>query len=781
MPLPRHDTRTVPRPAGMVPPATDLTGITELRLHGVGGTSPEDLLGDAAPLPVSGDRIAGFYRTADLPDRHVEAYSWGGLTSRSGTRVLWLLLFPFALANVAGWMCTAATHTSPPRFRLHRAAVRWTALALTLNLLLVFALTTMDLLAYQCGGQSACTTGSMGWLGTEALADHPARRLLVGALAPLGLVILLAVLTLRSINRYETTRPPWRTDEPRPRPAHSSAQPGVGLADPTFWDGRRSSYDLGCLHIAAGLAFVALTLAYTVGATARLAGAPATGPVWQWAAGILGAGTLLGALALLVRDHCPAGAGHALLATGGAALLSAGWFAVAQPPFPQPFGYLPGMRGVANLVLGAVFVALLLVLIAAIPGGWRRGTFFAYGPFVALVLAVFALNVVLLSMMNRIGALVADVSARVDLPAAPTGRAELYLYPIIATLVPYLTLLPLVLLLAFAGYELVTYWRAGRDRAALDDIRAWYRDNCARPDGENQWWYGTVDDAAWTSRVARARRVARMPQDADKLLTAMAATGALLLIAIQIRYWFFGALPWGTPWLFTLGSYLAAAIPVAVILLLRRGWRNLHSRRRIGVLWDVLTFWPRAYHPLAPPAYSERAVPEVQRRLWRIHSSGGRVVVTSHSQGTVIAVAALLQARNRPDDDVVTLVTFGSPLRTLYGWAFPAYFNDDVLRRLVSADDGSPVYAWRNFSYRTDYIGGPVLGGPASTEVDVELPDPPTCWHIFGQPKPAPTRHSGYWSDPAMWRQVDRLAEAAAGAPRVPRQPLGAEVTPVRE
>ncbi|MDG4829138.1 hypothetical protein O7627_07440 [Solwaraspora sp. WMMD1047] len=786
MPLQRHDTRPVPRPAGMVPPAADLTGITELRLHGVGGTSPEDLLGDDAPLPVAGDRIAGFYRTADLPDRHVEAYSWGGLTSRSGTRVLWLLLFPFALANVAGWMCTAATHASPRLFRLHRTAVRWTALGLTLNLLLIFALTTMDLLGYQCGGQPACTDSWLtGPLAADWLAGYPGRRLLVGALAPLALVVLLAVLALRSINRYERTRPPWRVDDPRPAKADSSAQPGIGLTDPTFWDGRRSSYDLGCLHIAAGLAFVALTLAHTAGATAGAAGAAATGAGWRWAAGVLGGGALLGAVVLLVRDRCPAGAGHTVLAAAGGALLSAGWYAADQPAFTQPFGYLPGMRVVANLVLGAVFVALSVALVAAVLGGWRRGTFFVYGPFVALVLAVFALNVVLLSAMNRIGALVADVSARVDLPATAPDRAELYLYPIIAKLVPYLTVLPLALLLAFALYELGTYWRAGRDRARLDGIRGWYRDNCVRPDGEPDWWYNTVDDAddgrrrwwggrgdRWTAQVARARRVARMPQDTDKLLTAMAAVGGLLLVAIQVRYWFFGELPWSTQWIFTLGSYLAASIPVAVVLLLRRGWRNLHSRRRIGVLWDVLTFWPRAYHPLAPPAYAERAVPEVQRRLWRIHSSGGRVVLTSHSQGTVLAAAALLQGENRPDDDVVTLVTFGSPLRTLYGWAFPAYFNDDVLRRLVSpeAGSGTQVYAWRNFYYQTDYIGGPVLGGEPTSEVDVELPDPATCWHIFGQAKPAPTRHSGYWADPAMWRQVDRLAEAAAGAPRIPRQ-----------
>src|ERR1051325_3644964 len=99
MPVQIHNQAAVEGPNGQVRPPV-----------GVGGTSPEDLLGDLAPQLVAGDRIAGFYRTADHPPvegrnaRRIEAYSWGGLTSRSASRVLWVLMLPFALANVAGWM-----------------------------------------------------------------------------------------------------------------------------------------------------------------------------------------------------------------------------------------------------------------------------------------------------------------------------------------------------------------------------------------------------------------------------------------------------------------------------------------------------------------------------------------------------------------------------------------------------------------------------------------------------------------------------------------------------
>ncbi|WP_326560708.1 hypothetical protein [Micromonospora sp. NBC_01796] len=786
MPLVRFDTDPVQRPTGLVPPIPDLEGVTELRLHGVGGTTPQDLLGDDAPLQVSGDRIAGFYRTADVAGRHVEAYSWGGMTSRAGSRVLWLLLFPFALANVAGWMCTPRTHASGWRFRLHRTATRWAALFLTLNLLLISVITALELLAYQCAGRARCAEQS--WLlrplRDPLLADFPGRRLLLGALAPLALVALLAVLTLRSIGRYEAVNPPLRVVATAS--TRSAAQPGVGLSDPTFWAGGRSTHDLGHLHLGAGLGFVGMSLAHTVHATSSVAGAPVTAGWLHTGVLLAGGGLLLAVLVLTALDACPPGSARAVFALGAVTLVGAGWFAAIQPGYAQPFGYLPGIPLVSNLTLGAVGVSLLLVLVASLCGGWRRGTFVIFGPFVAQVLGVFALNVVLLGAMSRFADLVAEVSSRSKLPSAPTTGAEVYIYPIVAKMVNYLTLAPLALILLFVLYELVVYWRAGADRATVTRICEWYRGNVAEPTDERRWQYdaagGGVSTSdvtasgtagrAWGARLARARRFAGMAHDLDKLMTVMAVAVTTVVIAIQVRYVAYGKLPWGTQWAYTLGSYLASGIPLALIVLLRRGWRNLESRRRIGVLWDVMTFWPRAYHPLAPPSYAERAVPEVQRRLWRIHDRGGRVVVTAHSQGTVIAAAALLQPHSRPDDDVVGLVTFGSPLRTLYGWAFPAYFGETVLRQLSPADDttGAAVHEWRNFYYLTDYIGGPVLpdrGGPEE-RVDVELPDPPTSWHIYGQPEPVAGRHSGYWSDPAVWLTVDRLAGELATTAAVP-------------
>src|SRR6266545_1715054 len=175
------------------------TIVTEIRIHGVGGSTPESLLDDPSPTLVSGDRIAGFYRTNRPHNREVEAYSWGGLTSRSGIRVLWLILLPFMLANLAGWMCTKRLHDgSRPWFWVHRCLVRWAGLALTLNMLLVTAMITMDVVGYQCGGQGSCT-GAHWWFAPLRWLEHlPGRRVAVGAGIPLVLIIVLAWLAYGS-------------------------------------------------------------------------------------------------------------------------------------------------------------------------------------------------------------------------------------------------------------------------------------------------------------------------------------------------------------------------------------------------------------------------------------------------------------------------------------------------------------------------------------------------------------------------------------------------------
>jgi hypothetical protein len=771
MPVPVHaDSAHVSTP-GQVEPPLDVTGVTELRVHGVGGTTPAALLGDLSPQQVAGNGISGFYRTADARGRHVEAYSWGGFTSRSATRVLWLLLLPFLLANLAGWMCDARVARSRRLGWCHRAAVRIAALGVTLNVVLLLAATSMDVVGYQCGAQPTCR---VHWyllpLRWSFVGGHPARRVLFGAVLPLLLIAVLAVVSARSRRRYESVLPPTRFGAP-PSPGHASAAAlPAGLADPDFWDGAPAARRLGRLHLAGALALVALLVVHTVRTSAASAGALRWGGVSVPAYALAGL-VLVGVLVGLSTERGQAVAAALLGAGFGAVLLAAG-LAWAQPAWASPPGELPGIRNAMNASFGGVFAALGLVLLVVVVstarGGHERGTFWIGAPFVVLGLAIVLLNAVLLGVLIR----VADLFGSVWFAYGGPRRTGIYVFPVIARAAPWLTLAPIVVIVVFGLVEYGQFRRAARRHA--DAVVADYRGEAvtdpmwmvsALPaDGPVPPWQRR-QAAAWPRSVARMRRFAVIAPDFGRLLTGIVVVGVGVLGFAEYQIWLQGRLP--TPWLITTGTAVASALPVIVLGLLRSGWHDLEKRRRLGVLWDVGTFWPRCYHPLAPPSYAERAVPELQRRLWWLHDHGGKVLLTCHSQGTILGAAALAQHAARPPGASVALVTFGSPLRKLYHWAFPAYFTAAVLGDLR-------VSAWRNFSYDTDPIGGRI-GEPT---VDVRLKDPRTAHYAWGQPLPPVRGHSGYWSDPAMWSEVDELAADLAAAEPTPPGPTAPGPTP---
>ena len=116
-------------------------------------------------------------------------------------------------------------------------------------------------------------------------------------------------------------------------------------------------------------------------------------------------------------------------------------------------------------------------------------------------------------------------------------------------------------------------------------------------------------------------------------------------------------------------------------------WRD-PARRGMTIFWDVGTFWPRSYHPLSPPCYAERAVPDLQRRMAMLHDIGRKVILAAHGQGTMLATAALVQLGCRAEEDRPALVTFGSTVGKLYSWAFPAYVTPELLASLKPGGKG---------------------------------------------------------------------------------------------
>ncbi len=803
MPIPRHSAAL---PSVQLPVLAACDGVTELRVHGVGGTPPDAILGDLAPEQASGDSIAGFYRTSDHVasagdraasldvDRHVEVYSWGGLTSQSKLRVLWLTLLPFLFANLAGWMCSTKTRNSSWRFRLHRLAAGLGALALTVNAALIAVMISADVLAYQTtrGGlaRHQWWLASLGW---HFIVGHPARQVMLGVLVPVLVVLALVWLASRTW-RYEAVRPPYQvTAEHKEKPRLvTAAALKAGLADNEFWDGEASVKLVTWLHLAVVAGFLAIVLGVT---TTALTGSPHVIAL-GWTAIGLGAGTVAVGAAYVGLDALDAltddlrGRLRFLLGPAGVALIAAGLFAWLQPGGGRPrAAELPGLASVTGwttLAIAVVLAVALISMVLGLPGG--RGALTG-GPWVTLMLGFVTLNILMLAAEIWVAHLVGPVTGNAaDALSRPQGK--IYLPAVVTSGVPLLAWAAVLAVLAFGLTEalrwLGTRRLPGEMARDYQEQAAAFRTPLTEP---RRYWYwsglppfapsGNVsgDDGqsqGWEQTVARAQFLGRAPHDVTWLLWGI--IGAQLAMALCV--WRLHVQP--PEVIRNLGVVVAGLVLPAMMAFLHSAWNDPAKRRTMGVLWDVGTFWPRSYHPLSPPCYTERAVPELQRRMWWLHDSGGRVVLVAHSQGAVLATAALVQPGCRPEGDYPALVTFGSPVCKLYSWGFPAYFDLDLLEPLEPGGEAQ-LNDWLNFYYPTDPIGGPVAGDlsrAGGSLVDRGLLDPEECYYLYGQAVPSPQGHSGYWADPRVWKKINQVAAVESGhqAVRRARANLGAGV-----
>jgi hypothetical protein len=722
----------------------------------------------------------------------VEVYSWGGATSRSKVRVLWLALLPFLLANLAGWMCSASTRHSRWRFRLHRLAYGLGALALTVNAALIAVLISADVLAYQTA--RARIAHHQWWLGPLDLgAGHPARQVLL-AIVTMLLVVSVALVGLAGVTlRYEAVRPPFSVTSPRlgrPRLVTASALP-AGLADDEFWDGGSSVRLAIGVHHAVVLGFLAIV----VGATTRALAVAPRAAALGWTAIALGAVTIalgagyIGLDALTTPPADPPdsarpsdGSGRVLgdvLRVWAAylpvpaivALIAAGVFAWLQPgSAPGRAASLPGMAAVTGWTALGIAMVLVIALISALSGlRGRRGTLIG-GSWVTLMLAFSLLNTVMLG----IGILVAHVVGPVTSDAAVARSSglfgQIYLPYLITWGVPLVALVTVLAAMAFGQAEAVRYIRArqlpGPATRRYQDQAAAFR-NQLTASRKHWYWSGLPpfappgnpsegDDASrgWERQVARAQFAGRAAHDAAWLLWAV-VLGQLVMAGCVWRLHLQPPAALRDP-----GTGIAVLMLPALMVFLYLTWSDRAGPRGLKALWDAGTFWPRSYHPLSPPCYTERAVPELQRRMWWRHDDGGHVVFAARGHGAVLATVALIQPGCRPAGDRPALITAGSPTGKIYGWAFPAYFGQELLEPLEPGKSGS-LHDWRNFYYPTDPIGGPVapgLGAAAGGPVDTALLDPAECYYVYGERPPTPRGHAGYWTDPRVLSAVNDVA-----------------------
>jgi len=274
-----------------------------------------------------------------------------------------------------------------------------------------------------------------------------------------------------------------------------------------------------------------------------------------------------------------------------------------------------------------------------------------------------------------------------------------------------------------------------------------------------------------TAQVRQAMFVGSLADRGPAVIATLALGGvvsALLAGVVELR----GKPERGPAWwrwvlnpvhLQAIGSYVAVYGLTLLIALGVAAFRVERTRRLVGILWDVASFWPRTVHPLAAPCYAERAVPDlVTRTSWLLNGEHRRVVLAAHSQGTVLATATVFhllqleepgttgatpqQAGSRIPE--LRMLTFGCVLRRLYGRYYPVYFGPRRLQalsqeltsaRVTSATPSEPGMppppaptasspgGWLNLWRYTDYLGGLVTGGP---------PHLPRPRDVAGQPAP---------------------------------------------
>jgi hypothetical protein len=745
------------------------TGPTELRVHGVSGTPAEEMLDRQILGQVAGDREAGFLRprpeygaTTGPGGARLEAYRWGNLTAGAAARAFWLLLLPFSLANLAMWLRPPATGAGR---RVVHGLCRMFALTMSVTLTLATVGIALDMVAWQCAAPgNPCLTGRgwMSWLFTGFFAPT-GRRLALAALAPIALVALLWLLANRTWARYESFRSPRYNPD------------GDGLAVPTFWEGREQVGRLRSLHVAAMFATIDAVLLFVLlrhdlagGAYAGVdlvVAQPSTVVTIGKALAGLAVGVLVFSLLLLlvpsmvdrVSRSAPAAVAARTL-RWVAVLLTAATLAYALAP-RAPWRAGGPLPGYADTVTGlfAAQTALLLLLVVVVGAQRHRCK--------GALLAGFGTPVVASLALGLGAALSAGVSFRfadwLDRAAEPS-TADYGATPEMLRLQPPLSyqwaafgfvLLVVVLLLAVLWAFGVT--KPILRRRARDDTDSDYPDGRARDPRRATAIDREIADARLTDHVSRTFGVAWfIVASAGAVATALAIAG---IGPVQLA-------PSGSPaadilsFATNTGTYLIGIAVLGLVVLGIQTYRNQRVRRTVGVIWDLATFWPRGAHPLAPPCYAERVVPELAHRATWLATEQGGLVLSGHSQGSVLVAATVLQMAS-PARRRTALLTYGSPLCRLYQRAFPNYFSPNVVDEITAAVAGpAGEERWVNLWRRTDPIGGAVGVG------DRRLPDPFAFDPQPGHRLPPGVRgHSGYQLTPefeqAMRDLVGLLAQ----------------------
>lgn len=822
--------------------------VHELRIHGVNNTAPHDMLGvpaDAVHRVTGTDsEPTGFWDAPKHPPCGCvatrEAYSWGGVNSAPTAtgrslpalrRALWIVLLPAALVNVAYWSRPSLTDRAA---RTGRLVCRFAGLLLTALVVTAAADIGVDQIGWQCfrGGNAQCDP-LPSWVGFLANGwwAAPGRRLMVGAVVPLLLLVVLYFVSKTTLQRYESF--------PDVGTITATAGSRHVLEEQSLWNGKPHALALQRLHVATGLFLVVLLTGWPVWhATARNVLGP-FGVDDTVRAAVAG----LALVVVVTIVQCGRGPEKSPTLRWGKA---PGWllglacvvtiahvWAMLRPEHElnqnrDLLGYGAAPVVILLVLCGLVLVAFLLrwgalvavgvpVLVAAAAfGAWRqwpgdRATIAIVGPLLlvagcwvvhtatrcgdardhawhgaapamllgaaVLIAALFTTSAVLLAgdRLNggdRVTALEPRFTSNADQGQKTSCTAATFdpdnvsvtctKQPVAKTphVVPivYLWLapaLPLVLIgwVLVAGGAIVVFRRSPVTNALHESVAADYPST--EPVAEYQ-----------RERVVAARRSAALAHRAERVIGMLAPlTAALVLVALMGAL--LRAVPWQQQvpalhrnllpvWAGAAGLVATSAAAAGLIALGGFAYRSPSLRRTIGIVWDLTSFWPRAAHPFAPPCYAERGVPEiVLRARWRLDRAEDRLLLSAHSLGCLLAVAAFFRLdvgrRKR-----VLLITYGCQLRAYFSRIFPAVLGPEVLgiapapqaelcRESSTSTPAAPAAGslagqldaprrWRNLTRPSDYLGFRAYDDVNHT-VDRRVPETKIPWGA-GDPQP---------------------------------------------